>query len=684
MWLASLTAGLFRFERGRTAFAISTTRTLPGLGNDFVTGAIESNDSTLVVTTLRGGAFLVQHDSAVRITSDRTGGVGSGHVPARVVEARDEVWDATLDRNGRVWLATAGGLCAVAQRALRCVDTLVTVALARDREGWLWLARGEETVAFDPVTERAISSQGAVLNLRTLFADSVTGTVWAGGNGVARGVPDTAHRIRWETVPNIPTSAPTSHVMRDSRGALWFATSNGVWTWPRPDSAQPTRAAAPALASAKAFSIAADDAGSLWIGTSRGLLQVIGTSGVVRQYAGESGVTVGEFTRHAVRRLRSGELIFGGAEGLVRFSPRALTADTRVAAVVFTSIERVTDSGTVSQVIGDSSTVGLDPRDHALMISFATLRYDASTQRRYRYRFGRTHDGPWIETREHVVSLAAPQPGTYHFEVEAAVNEAPFAGGGSSLLIDVAPAFWQTWWFRLAVLSAIGAAAAVAHRAALSRATAEQALRQRISHDLHDEIGAGLSSLALRTDLAERHAGDSDATRDELQRIGSAARTMAADLRDIVWAIEPGADTLDDLVERMRDVVSTLLPGCIVRFDVPEGTTLGTRVDMTARRDLFLLYKEVLHNIAKHARATEVRVSLDMRGSAIVLTVVDNGVGFLPSDARGRGIGHRSMTQRAARLGARLTVDSAPGRGTRTEAVVPQTRTRRSRPTIQS
>jgi signal transduction histidine kinase len=145
-------------------------------------------------------------------------------------------------------------------------------------------------------------------------------------------------------------------------------------------------------------------------------------------------------------------------------------------------------------------------------------------------------------------------------------------------------------------------------------------------------------------------------------RIGRSARNMVADLRDIVWAIDPEGDRMHDVVTRMQDVAGDLLRGVHVSFHAPPADELNARITMPARRDLLRIYKEMLHNIARHAHAQSVDIRLAVHGDVVDLAVTDDGVGFDP-DAVRAGTGLRSIRERAARLGGRIHIDARPGGG---------------------
>ena len=678
VWLASLTAGLFRLDVRAPVFHVASSRASPPgtLGNDFVTGIAEGADATLWISTLRGGAYHV----------DSAGGM-LGSVRHRRRDPRslssDEVWNVTLDKKGIPWLATSAGLCVWEGERTQCYGPASgAFDVARDREGWLWIASVSGIRSFDPLTRRFGADVHTPSRTLAVFVDTTTNDLWLGGEHL--GHVRVAHgqlldSLRLTSVDMGKRAAQSYQLYRSAAGTFWIAGDDGLERWDAPPSGSPQLVELPALGTATVFSIAEDRAHALWLGTSHGLVHYVPATGASHRYTRRDGVTTGEFNRHAVLVRRDGSLVFGGVDGYLQFRPELVPTRGAQPPVVFTRARRVSDNGIVDAPLDRETRITLDRHDRAITIDFAALRYGASDARRYRFMLEGSSDAEWIETNDHSVTYTTPRPGAYRLRVQAAIGEAAWAEPGASLAIEVVPPFWRTRWFEVLAAIALTSLLVFVHRLSVGRALATERLRLRISHDLHDEIGAGLSSIALLSDAAGSDPRLPDPARSQLRRIGESARGMVADLRDIIWAIDPGADHVDDVVTRMRDLAATLLPGIRVVFVVPERMHLADRVTMTARRDLLLLYKEMLTNVAKHARATEVRIQLAIASGEFVLTVTDNGAGFLPSQVR-RGTGLRSMHARAERLGGELELETMPGQGTTVRVSMRKTRMRRSQP----
>jgi signal transduction histidine kinase len=226
----------------------------------------------------------------------------------------------------------------------------------------------------------------------------------------------------------------------------------------------------------------------------------------------------------------------------------------------------------------------------------------------------------------------------------------------------ITPPFWQEWWFRVLAGLTLVALLAWAYHLRVAKLLEIERLRLRIASDLHDDLSSDLSAIAVATDMMQRRAELPEAERGRLAELRDKYLQMAGALRDTVWYVQPEHDSLAATILRMKVTAGDLLGD--TPFDFEATTVDGdAAVHMGARRDLFLVYKELIHNAARHARASRVKVELRAHGGRVTLRVSDDGVGFDPAAAPA-GEGLRSLRRRADRMGARLEIASRPGEGT--------------------
>ena len=198
-----------------------------------------------------------------------------------------------------------------------------------------------------------------------------------------------------------------------------------------------------------------------------------------------------------------------------------------------------------------------------------------------------------------------------------------------------------------------------------------EALRQRIASDLHDDIGSNLSSIALLAELGKTEVDDPGLVIEELTDIKATADKTIESMRDIVWLIRPGEETWAQMLTRFRETASKLLRAHEYTF-VVNGEAHDDRLPLEFKRDLFLIYKEVLNNIVRHAGATKVEIEIDCRRQRLQMRIADNGKGFNNLDQEFReGNGLRNLRMRAQAIGGSLKVRSALNEGTTVQLMVP-------------
>jgi signal transduction histidine kinase len=225
------------------------------------------------------------------------------------------------------------------------------------------------------------------------------------------------------------------------------------------------------------------------------------------------------------------------------------------------------------------------------------------------------------------------------------------------------------------LLAAVSLAVAVLllHRLRVRQVIALERIRRQIAIDLHDEVGSGLVQIAIRSEVARRDAPPDMA--EVLAESAAQARALRDTMADIVWAIDPRRDRLVDLVQRMRSTAHALASdGTEVAFDAPAAAAVeNIGLDPDARRQIYLVFKEALANVQRHAQARRVDVCVGASAGELRLEIHDDGRGFDPA-IPSEGTGLKSLHERAARAGGHVIVSATPGRGTSVCLVVPRRR----------
>jgi signal transduction histidine kinase len=277
------------------------------------------------------------------------------------------------------------------------------------------------------------------------------------------------------------------------------------------------------------------------------------------------------------------------------------------------------------------------------------------------------------------ISYSHLPPGNYRLRIQPLTHTGSSLGAETVIPITVTPPFHQTLWFQCVVASAGAAGIFLITRKALRRKHAEnieamkreQAVldeRLRIARDLHDSLGADLTHLALLSDLAQRDTQRSD--KHDHNAIFDAARNLTRRVDEIVWALNPVQDSLPRFIEFVGNHTQKFLSSACMRcrLDLPLDPPALT-LSSPFRHDLFLIIKELLHNVVKHSRASEVRLRLHLESEILLIAIEDNGCGF-PSDFT-PGNGTTTLRSRIDRLKGQMQISDTEGGGTTVRLRVP-------------
>jgi signal transduction histidine kinase len=274
-------------------------------------------------------------------------------------------------------------------------------------------------------------------------------------------------------------------------------------------------------------------------------------------------------------------------------------------------------------------------------------------------------DRDWGEpTEQRTVILANLSPGPYRFLVRAVNANGTVSETPASISFRILPPIWQRWWFLALVVLAIATGIYTLYRYRVRQLLEVERVRMRLATDLHDDIGASLSQIALLSEVIRQQGNQNDPqTTERLSKIARVSRELVDSMSDIVWAINPNRDSIDDLTHRMRRFASDTLTAreIKVRFSAPESDE-STRLGANTRREVFLIFKEAVNNIARHSGCVTVDIQVEASPGWLTLRLEDDGRGFAPSaDHDGHGLA--SMRARAQSLGGSLEVISEDSRG---------------------
>ncbi|HKA17576.1 MAG TPA: two-component regulator propeller domain-containing protein [Blastocatellia bacterium] len=501
------------------------------------------------------------------------------------------------------------------------------------------------------------------------FGEDRFRNVWIGFNGRLVRYHDGKFNVLTES-DGIPPGVITS-VYSDRVGRLWLASArSGLIRVDHPEAQQPEFVPYSIEQGLSSNSteilseqlIVEDLQGHIYIGTGRGLDRLDPITGQFKHFTTADGLAPGSF--RTCFRDNSGGLWFGLTGGLSHLVPAAEERVELPPPILISGVQ-VAGARRFISALGETEIVVADlPADqNDVQIDFTGLSFAPGEKLYYQYLLEGAESGWGSPTEQRSVNYRL-SPGRYRFLVRAVNSDGVFSATPAMLAFRILPPFWQRWWFVSICAVALTLVLYTLYRYRIARLVELERVRTRIASDLHDDIGANLSLIAGMSDVLRQQAPlEEPSISERLALIATVSRRSVDAMSDIVWAVNPNRDHLSDLTGRMRRFANETLGarGIQFRFESP-GFDDDTKIASDVRRELFLIFKEAMNNIARHSECRLAEISLRSEGGQAYLKVSDDGRGFDVDHAE-CGQGLASIRKRANNIGAELLLVSSPGQG---------------------
>ena len=364
---------------------------------------------------------------------------------------------------------------------------------------------------------------------------------------------------------------------------------------------------------------------------------------------------------------------FGENEGLLNMDVRKIYIDTEhVYAATNHGLLRVpknkdqvvisksntyirTISGTWGKILGNSP-VEIDYLNNNLLIEFSCVSINHNNNVVFQYAVDDTSN--WTTLHSRNLSINDLPFGDHNIHIRSRIIGSNWSKPETVVVHVIAP-FWKTTYFAiLSVILIFGILALVFYVSSrtrilkLKQISTIKAERERISIDLHDDVGADLTRIAL---MAERLKEDDDAASQKTlaNKIISNASGLRLKADQIIWALNPIYDTTSDLAAYLHYYGKDFFEGTPMQFHFHESVIEKSALSSLQRRNLFLIFKEGMNNALKHSKATNIHLSFLSDKKEIKITLVDNGIGIEKSNNK---IGMKSMKKRASEINAEYTI----------------------------
>lgn len=675
MWFATEGAGIYKYDGDKTMIVDKGQ----GLSNEVVMGFATDRKGAMWMHCFGNTLFKLDDGKKININLP---------IPDTTHYSISHLFN---DREGNIWIGTSGaGLWKYDGTRFKNFAyepgkvPKVIRHIMQDRHGTIWLATPTGCYLLAGNTFRHLRKPDAFASgLLEIGADSVLVNTQKGNFLI------TGKERRAQIVSRKELQKTDLYCMAASKGKVFFGTSeNGIWVWDLEKDSYRNLTRKNGLYSNTVYSLIADEKGNIWSGTGRGINKIkfdAQTDRFTVSGAEYSQKLTVECNQNAAF-LAHNKLWVGTTKGAVIFDLNESSRKKEKPYVVLQSV-KLFGSGIENKKETFSTANGfplpkdleLSYRKNHINLNFKGVYLTNPSDVLYQYRLVGLDDTFSNPTTNSSVNYQTLPPGKYVFEARALNSAGVVSDNILKFPFSIRPAFYQTVFFKLAVilflvLSGI-AMQAYLHKLKNLRLQQIESLkreerlkaRQQTAEDFHDDLGNKLTRISILTDILNTKLnGEHQEEKQLIHQIKENASSLYRGTKDILWALDPKSDNLYEILSHISEFGMELYQDTAIEFQY-EGITeqlTNTRLPMEYSRNISMIFKEALNNSLRHAEAHHVLLSVSDLERSIEIKLTDDGNGFDRQHAY-KGLGLNNMYLRAKRLGARLDLSSALGKGTK-------------------
>jgi ligand-binding sensor domain-containing protein/signal transduction histidine kinase len=689
LWTGTYSSGVKILNRKKNRFRLHhsfyNANSINSQNNNIVFSVFKDSDSDIWIGTYGNGLIRIDHRTEKITKYTANAKDHSGLSSSRIFSLAESP-------GGKIWIGTEGGglnclnkktgkfsrFTSGKDKENSLIQNEIQILYYDSKLNSLWMGYLGNGLSKFNLTKKKFTHFPYVPGSEKSFAGSHVTSIYRGcRSGLLVGTmksglfhfPDSGEMF--ERI-NIPGANLTEHgvhsLYEENSGILWIGTIGyGLLRYDPKTKALVNFKEEDGLPNSTIYSVLPDQSGNLWLSTNKGISKFNPATKVFKNYDKNDGLQSDEFNSGAYYEGSDHELIFGGINGFNAFYPQDIQDNKFVPPVYFTTFRVFNEALPLPNPIPAGTRIELSHSQNFLSFEFVGLNYTSPQKNIYAYRM-EGFDKEWhvVPASQRFASYTNLNPGEYVLHVKASNNDGVWNEAGATLVIKINPPFWMTWWFRISVALFILTSVIFAYNYRVRKIRQIDLTRLRIARDLHDEVGSDLGGIALITQRLQKKSNLPGDIKDELGEINIAAFQTAEKLRDIVWFVNPEHDDAEHLILRLKDLAGRLLKDQEYTFHI-DGHVAFQGFDLDSRRQLYLIIKEVLYNIVKHAEATKVNINIRQDYKCLQIIISDNGKGFsisADSNFALSGMGLKNIKRRAENMKGKLEIETQEGCGT--------------------
>lgn len=464
------------------------------------------------------------------------------------------------------------------------------------------------------------------------------------------------------------------HINQHPDGKVWATTTDGIYVL-KDKQLFKRIGTKEGLPNSFVYGVLFDDEGNSWVSTNRGLAK-IDPSFHITTYSAKEGLQGDEFNTKGYCKGPDGTLYFAGVSGVNFFKPQNLVSKGEASETMLTGIEVNNQPYEPYLQPEYIQTINLPYNQNNIRLSFSYM--DLTVPERNQYKFWlKGSQGDWsLPQTNNTVQYILP-PGEYQLYVLGANYEGVWSKDPLVLHINILPPWYQTTWayiiFMLMALVVVGAIFYFIWRSRyqkqLRQLQMEQEVhkeKQRLSRDLHDNLGSQITWLSNNISQLERAQLEDQPVEKKLSQLKEGTGELMQTLRETIWILNKDKIKAVDLFDKLVSLAARHIEVCPpMQLHTEEDLSPGIELNSGQALQVFRICQEAINNACKHAQASELRIKAVSTGDRFIISISDNGKGFVYENAGTEGhYGLQNMKERAQESNLDLKIDSSPGTGT--------------------
>lgn len=603
------------------------------------------------------------------------------------------VFSLLKSKSNEIWAGTQKGLVAISgsgkkRKAIRIFPEIQGVigsmlqlengdffAGSYDDRGLYQLKNQASKTIISRFTHEAGNPETICNNSINCLIKGVNGEIWIGtDDGFSAFFPSNQKfsSALWNSKPKELMISPLVYSIVDLPDKIWIGTfGSGIFVIDKKSRKWTRIGKTEGLLNESIYALA-QKGDFIWASSNDGLFKIDITTKKVDAFTQGDGLQSNEYNHFAVfQNPKSEKLYFGGIQGFDEVSQVKEPKNELEPMVVLVSA-RILESDKAAKLSPGKSPWILEPTQRAIELEFAALNYLMPEKNQYAYSFEGEEDNRIQLGTKNKVTLINLKQGNYTLLVYAANNQGIWTKNPLRISFSVKPHFWETIWFKLFVTALLVLLVIWISRLYLKTKLRKQVLiwekqkavrleRTRISNEMHDDLGSGLTSIKMLSDLMKLKMGSQSLP--ELSKIADRSEKLVDSLNTIVWALNDRNDPVKAVIGYLRLYASEQFDG------LPIDAKIETKVDIEIeeysisgeiRRDVFLILKEAINNLIKHSNAKKAWIQIEARKEQFELRIIDNGTkNELQPKLGGNGL--LSMKERAKACGGEIQFSMVDG-----------------------